>query len=404
MLTIRRLVVLAAVLGLVALPACSATPDGIELTAYFDKAVSLYEKGDVKILGLSSGKVTEVEVVETRVRVKVRLNEGTKVPADVRATIVPLSLIGERYVQLFPAWTTGEPEAQDGAVIPLERTSIPVEPDEALAALKKFLDTLDPNATGRLVKNLAADLDGNGQRLNDALGQFAQLTATLADKDEQLGRLIENFDKFTATLRTRESQLGKVMDQFAVTTSLLADERETIAKLVKALAQTSSSGLDLISEHGGPLNQDVQTLTEALITVNTNLDHLRAFLSAMPMTIAGPNLDGDQGLIAAYDPTFKHIDLRQATTPTLALLLQALGLPIEGICLPIDVECEPSPLPLSLNPSAISTTPGVVEMRPVDAMVGLLSSESAVQAAASPKPAKASAPARAARWFSEVLG
>lgn len=401
---LRRLAVLVVLLGVVALPACSQSPKGIELTAYFDKAVSLYEKGDVKILGLSSGKVTEVQVVDTKVRVKMRLNEGTRVPDDVQATIVPLSLIGERYVQLFPAWTHGEPEAKNGAVIPLERTSIPVEPDEALAALKKFLDTLDPNATGRLVKNLAADLKGNGQLLNDALGQFAELTATLADKDEQLGHLIENFDKFTATLRTRESQLGKVMDQFAVTTGLLADERDTIAKLVKALAQTSSAGLDLISEHGGALNTDVQTLTDTLLVVNENLAHVRDFLSATPMLVAGANLDGQQGLVSSFDPAFKHIDLRQATTPTLALLLNALGLPSEGICLPLDVECEESPLPISAsNPASVKAGPG-----PVGAMVGLLSAEpsaSSAGAAAAPAPAKKqNSMARAAKWFAEVFG
>ena len=411
---LRRLAALVVVLGLAALPACSSTPSGIELTAYFDKAVSLYEKGDVKILGLSSGKVTEVQVIDTRVRVKMRLNEGTRVPEDVQATIVPLSLIGERYVQLFPAWTTGEPEAKSGTVIPLERTSIPVEPDEALAALKKFLDTLDPNATGRLVRNLAADLKGNGQLLNDALGQFAQLSATLADKDEQLGRLIENFDKFTATLRTREAQLGKVMDQFAVTTGLLADERDTIAKLVKALAQTSSSGLDLISEHGGALNADVQTLTDTLLVVNQNLQHVRDFLSATPMLIAGRNLDGEQGLISSFDPNFKHIDLRQSTTPTLALLFAALGLPSDAVCIPIDVECEESPIPVSAanpaaaNPSAISTTPGVVEIanrRPVDAVVGLLASEGTASSADTYYVVRKGNPfTRAARWFAEVLG
>ncbi|HEV7886567.1 MAG TPA: MCE family protein, partial [Acidimicrobiales bacterium] len=259
---LRRAFVLVAVAAtaVTTLPACSSAR-GYEVTAYFDKAVSLYPKGDVKILGLSSGKITSVKVLGTQVRVRMRINEGTPLPQDVRATIVPLSLIGERYVQLFPPWTAGEPQAPAGTVIPLERTTIPVEPDEALAALKKFLDTLDPNATGRLVKNLAQDLKGNGQTLNDALGQFAQLTTTLADKDEQLAHLIENFDQFTATLRTREGQLGKVLDQFAATTGLLAQERETIARVVKGLAQVSSAGLDLVSEHAGALNTDVQTLT-----------------------------------------------------------------------------------------------------------------------------------------------
>jgi len=420
----RRLVLVVVAAGLLALPACADAPKGIKLTAYFPKAVSLYEQGDVKILGLSSGKVTDVEVVDTRVKVEIQLNEGTKVPEDVQATIVPLSLIGERYVQLFPAWTNGEPEAKSGTVIPLERTSIPVEPDEALAALKKFLDTLDPNATGRLVKNLAADLKGNGQSLNDALAEFSELTATLAEKDQQLVGLIENFDTFTATLRTRESQLGRTMDQFAVTTKLLADERDEISQLIKALAQTSSAGLDLISEHGGALNADVQTLTETLKTVHANIEPVRQLLDAAPMMVAGRNLDGEQGLLRSYDPTFKHIDLRNAAAPTVALLLQALGFPVESVCLPIDVECEPSALPLA-TPSAAatptpvrqSTAPAAVDYRessPIVAVVGLLGSEGTAEgddaAAAMPAASKRGDGGvlgglrRAARWLTGAFG
>jgi virulence factor Mce-like protein len=343
MLTMLRRAVpfVTATMLLFGLPACSSSGNGYEITAYFDKTVSLYPQGDVKILGLSSGKISDVKVVDTRVRVKMRINQDTPLPADVQATIVPLSLIGERYVQLFPAWTDGEPRAAPGTVIPLERTTVPVEPDEALAALKKFLDTLDPNATGRLVRNLAQDLKGNGQTLNDALGQFAQLSTTLSEKDEQIAHLIENFDKFTATLRTRESQLGNVLDKFAVTTHLLAEERDTIARLVKGLAVVSSSGLDLVSEHAGALNTDVQTLTGLLQSVNTNFEDVRRLLTSTPQLVAGVNLDGQQGLAAAYDPTFKHIDLRQSTTPTLALLLDALGLNLGvlPVCLPIDVNC-----------------------------------------------------------------
>ena len=396
---LRRALLVAVAVGLAALPACSPGGAGYEVTAYFDKAVSLYDQGDVKILGLSAGKVKEVKVLGTQVRVKMRMNEGVALPADVKATIVPLSLIGERYVQLFPAWTSGQPKAPPGTVIPLERTTIPVEPDQALAALKKFLDTLDPNATGRLVKNLADDLKGNGQSLNDALGEFAQLSTTLADKDQQLAHLIDNFDRFTATLRTREGQLGKVMDQFAETTKLLADERETVARLVKGLAQVSLSGLDLVGEHAVNLNADVEHLTRLLESVNTNFEEVRAFLTATPMLVAGPNLDGQQGLVSSYDPTFKHIDLRQATTPTLALLLQALGIPVaDGFCLPLDVACEQNPAPLAAPTSAKSTAPPAVaglglrsqgDLRlardsedygkkgPVDAIVGLLGSPAA---------------------------
>ena len=347
---LRRALGIAVVVGAAVLPACSSGGGGgYQVTAYFDKAVSLYEASDVKVLGLSAGTVDDIEVEGTRVRVRMTINADQPLPADVQATIVPFSLIGERYVQLFPAWTPGRPKAEPGIVIPTERTTIPTEPDEALAALKKLLDSLDPNATGRLVTNLADDLKGNGQGINDALRGLAELTSTLAAKDGELVGIIENFDRFAATLRSRERQLGQVMDQFASATGLLAEERENIAKLVDSLSRLSADGLDLVNEHGSRLDRDLTVLTRVLQSVRANLDAVGVLLDSGPTLIAGHDLEGtEDGLIAAWDPTFHHLDLRNVAEPTLAQLLDSIGFgPVEGVCVPLDVDCEVVPGPAS---------------------------------------------------------
>src|SRR5439155_9761631 len=96
--------------------------------------------------------------------------------------------------------------APDGMGIDESNTIVPVEPDEALAALKRFLDSLEPNGLGRLINNAGDDLQGQGATLNHALDQVSQLVSTFAEKDTQLADIVDNFDKFTATLSTREQQ------------------------------------------------------------------------------------------------------------------------------------------------------------------------------------------------------
>ena len=333
--------------------------DGYRVTAYFDKAVSLYRQSSVKVLGLPAGRVTSIKVVGEKVEVRLRLNEDVPIPRDVRAMIVPLSLIGERYVQLFPAWTHGQPRARDGAVIPLERTSIPVEPDEALAAIKELFDTLDPNATGRLVKNLGEDLGGTGPDLNGALKGLGELTAAVADRDDQLLGIIDHFDRLSATLRTREVALGKVMDGFAQATGLLAEERRTIESLVKNLASVATTGLDLTSEHAAKLDRDLSILTRLLQSVNVNIDGVRNLLDSAPLLVAGPDLDGTRGLAGAWDPDFHHLDLRNSASPTVAQLFEALGIPVNVVCVPIDVQCVPQTTSTSAaaGPASVGAEP-----------------------------------------------
>ena len=327
-----------------------AGADTRKVTAYFSSAISVYSSGSVKVLGLSSGKVTKVEAQGSRVMVEMDMDGDVPLPEGVQATIVPSSLIGERYIQLFPAWTEGTPKAPTDLVIPVERTSVPVEPDEALAALKRLLDGLDPDATGRLVKNLAEDLDGQGQNLSSALVGLSRLTRTLADKDEQIAGILDNVDRLTTTLRTREAQLASVIDSFARTASLLAQERQQLQQLLKGLGNVSVDAYELIRSNRASLQDDLDTISRLLVSVSANLDSIKTLLETGPVLVAGRDLDGrTEGLLAAYDPTYHLIDLRTSLSPlasnAIGRILAILGLPATTICLPIDVTCAPTGAP-----------------------------------------------------------
>ncbi|HEX2849435.1 MAG TPA: MCE family protein [Acidimicrobiales bacterium] len=362
----------ALVLGCAPLGACGRGGGTYRMTAYFDRAVSLYAGSDVRVLGLPAGKITSVRADGTKVRVDMAIRTDVPVPADAKAMIVPLSLIGERYVQLFPAWTDGTPKAKPGMVIPLDRTGIPVEPDEALAALKRFLDALDPNATGRLVKNLADDMKGNGKALNDAISGLSQLSQTFAEKDQQLASIVDHFDRFTATMATREQQLGKVLDGFATTAQVLAQERQDIEKLISSLASLSTNALDLVSEHRAKLQKDLDVLTQTLQAVIANLDSVRELLDAAPLQVAGANLDGKgSGLINAYDPYYHRIDLRDALSPVVSDLLATIG--VNGIvaCVPVGTVCPPGGVALPALPASASTGPTTAAGSTTEAGAGI---------------------------------
>lgn len=363
------LVVIAAVAG-----GCSALPGGggsYTVTVYFPRAVSLYESSQVKVLGLPAGSVREIEAERERIRVELAIDDDVPVPADAQAVIVPQSLIGERYVQLYPAWTRGEERMEDGAVIPLERAGVPVEPDEALAALKEFLDTLDPDGAGRLVENAADTLEGNGARLGDAVTGLADLQETLASEDDSLVRIVEHLDSFTATLVQREGELGEVMDLFAETTGALAAERRSIEALVEGLADASTTGLDLVSKNAVQLREDLTRLTKVIRTVEANLGAVDDLFAS------GDDFAG--GLEDAYNAELNRIDLRASFSPLVTETLDLVpGLP-PAICLPIDVQCDPAPA----NPGAVSgrSTPGAVEAdvrgsrTAADVVLGLLRPE-----------------------------
>jgi ABC-type transporter Mla subunit MlaD len=268
----------------------------------------------------------------------------------------------------------------------MERTEVPVEPDEALAALKKFLDSLDPSATGRLVQNAADDLKGSGQSFNDAVANLSTLVGTLADKDQQLAHIIENFDQFTGVLRTRETELGHVMDSFANLANLLAEERKAIESTVRNLGSVSTDAFDLLSLNRAGLDKDLTQLTRLLQAVRVNIDSVEQVLDSGPLLV--------KGLHNAYAPQFHRIDLRTQISPTVAQLLGNIGLGFT-VCLPIDVGCTPSgsstaaapaKAPAAASPGPAPAPPAAPAALQAPAAAGAAPSTTTTSAAPPPNP------------------
>jgi virulence factor Mce-like protein len=343
-----------------------------KVTAYFPRAVSVFKSSDVRVLGLGAGTVTGVEIEGDRVKVTMSIKDDIPIPNDVHAQLVPQSLIGERYVELSPAFVQGDHAAKDGHVIEEEDTITPVEPDEALAAVKRFLDSLDPNGLGKLVDNLESDLDGNGQAFNDMLASLSDVVSTFAEKDEALGRIVDSFDRLTATLTTREQQLGQVIDAFGTATQVLADERQSIEHLVQGLAEVSQNGLQLVSEHATDLRADIQTLTDAAATIDANLSSIDQLLDSGPLLA--------KGLVNAFDPASRSINLRNNFSPLvteiLGLLTGPLGIP--SMCLQTLGACGGT----AAGQSTTSATPATISAdSPIGSMLALLDSPTEVPAA-----------------------
>ncbi|HSP03408.1 MAG TPA: MCE family protein [Acidimicrobiales bacterium] len=351
--------------------------DTYEVVAYFPRAVSLYESGAVQVLGLPAGEVSDIEIQGDRVKVTLAVDSDIPLPADVRAAIAPQSLIGERRIQLFPPFQQGDQQAQDGHEIAIEDTVIPVEPDEALASLKEFLDALDPNGAGRLIDNAAASLDGQGQQLGSALDELSDLVGNIEDNDDAIISIAERFDDFTSTLLTRESQLAQVLDDFAVVADVLAEERGEIESLISGLANLSGDGLDLVSEHAVRLRTDVQILQRLTESIEQNLGGVDALIEGGSQQI--------DGFIDAYNPVSRSLNLRNNFSPlveeALAPIFESVGIPFP--CLPVDVNCASGDLlPLDGERDGAVEADLPAPTTPIDDVLDLLGSPTVAPVAA----------------------
>lgn len=359
-MSVRRLLAIALVATAIAggLSACgSGGSGGAEITARFSRAVALYEGADVLVMGIAVGEVERIDIDGGGIDVTMRIDEEVPLPADATAAIVPNSLIGERTVVLGPAWREGDGRLENGDEIPVERTIIPVEPDEALESVTELLQSLDPRSVRRLIDEGANALDGNGASLGEALGELSQLIPYLAEQDDELLSLADDVGTLADVIRARDTQVGKLLRDFAVVSDALAEERQSIARFLRSLTSLTLQGEALLTEYRTELPEDMDTLASVALTVQANAGSVKQLLLSMR--------EFQLGTIEAYDPETGSMRARVYTSQTLispiAEILLALGVPPPGSGPNPPVPLPPLPLP---DPGDVLTPPTILPVLP----------------------------------------
>lgn len=250
-----------------------------EVVAEFARAFNLFPGSDVRVLGLTVGRVVDVTAPEGSavVRARLRIDDGIALPVGVRAHVVQGSLLGERFVELEPAHTGG-PVLASGATIPVERTSVPAEFDEILESLNDVLAAVPPDELGRLVRNTAALVEGRGAQLGRTLDDVAVAVAALHEADADLVALITELADLNATLATRTGGMERLLDDYASLLALLADERATIDAALGEVAGTVLELRRITEEHAGRLDETVEGVTRVGRTLSRNLDAIHLTL------------------------------------------------------------------------------------------------------------------------------
>lgn len=247
-----------------------------EVTAHFDRAVGLYPGSKVRVIGIDVGQVTNVEPEGDQVAVTMAIDEDQSLPADASATIVPLSLLGERYIQIGPAYTDG-PKLEKGAEI--TDTRVPAEFDELLRGLEDLTGAIDPDAASDLVTEMATLLDGQGEEINSLLEEGSGAVEIVADKADEIGDIVESLAGLSNALRDRTGSVQELIRNYNLLAEVLVANRNDLDATITQLDRAVVALTGLLERHGGDLPDDVDVLAQVGSTLEVNIDRLQSTLS-----------------------------------------------------------------------------------------------------------------------------
>lgn len=195
--------------------------DRFELRAVVKSTNQLDEGSDVRIAGISVGRVAGIEPGpgDTAVLTLQIEDESVPVRADARLKIEPrLALEGNYFVNVIPG-SADAPELRSGATIPVERTSGPVQLDQVINTFSRPTRDAFAGAVGELA-------DGLGAPAGSTASGHAGLRRAFRELDRSLGSV-------TAVARAaqgrRPGDLGRAVGSTGAVTEQLAADRRALA-------------------------------------------------------------------------------------------------------------------------------------------------------------------------------
>ena len=237
-------------------------PKGYRFTVAFSQGSQLAQEADVRISGVSVGKVKSISVSpDGRSAAVIQMdNRYAPVPRDTRAILRQKTLLGETYVELTPGMKRPGNMLADGATLPETQVVPAVQLDQILRAF----DPPTRQAFQQWMQTLAQGVRGRGMDISDALGNlgpFARDADTLAmvlnaqapevqrlvsntgdvfnalsERDHQLSSLITSSNTVFATTAARNTQIA---DTFRILPTFEQEARKTVDRLAAFSVNTN---------------------------------------------------------------------------------------------------------------------------------------------------------------------
>ncbi len=305
----KKLIVPGIVVVLVAAAALTlfGGEDRKTLTALFPRAISVYEGSDVRVLGVPVGTVDSVTPSGTDVVVTMSYESDVKIPVDAEAVIISPSVVGDRYIQLTPAYDGGEVLADD-ATLEADRTAVPLELDQIYENLDKLNVALGPRGANRngalsdLLEVTAENFGGQGEQLNQTIHDFGQFSETLSDNREELFSSARALQGFISTLAENDATVRRFNQSLSDLSGVLEGEREELAAALENLSVALTQVSSFVRENREVLGQNIKGLnrvSKVLVKQRAAIDEI---LDAAPTAL--------NNLALTYNPQAGTLDTR----------------------------------------------------------------------------------------------
>lgn len=264
------------------------------VVGYFDNSNGLFVGDNVIVLGVTVGRIDNIEPQPAGAKISFWIDDKYKVPAAAKAVILSPKLITSRAIQLTPAYTGGA-VLDDGAVIPNERTAVPVEFDDFRVQLQKLTDSLQPthpggvSPMGQLINTTADNLRGQGTDIRDTIIRLSQAVSTLGDHSTDIFATAKNLSTLVSALHDSADLMRHLNTNLSTVTALLANDPDEVARAVTDLNTAINEVTGFVTDNREALGAGTDKLASITTALTESIGDVEQTLHVLPNVISNVN-------------------------------------------------------------------------------------------------------------------
>jgi phospholipid/cholesterol/gamma-HCH transport system substrate-binding protein len=319
------------------------------VTVLMPSAGGLYSGADVTYRGVTVGTVTALNLSASQVAVKIGIDPGERIPNNGPVYVKQLSALGEQYLDLQPASTTG-PDLGSGSVITASRVVLPVPIGTALIDLGALLRSLNPQSLQTVESFLSSAFVGTGPDLRTIIVTGQQLFDALVAAQPETVNLVVDGKTDLHTLQETDGDLQTFSAGLASLTGQLKSSNSDLQALIRNSQFAEEQLNPFLVANSASIAQAIASLaTDAHVSDEYN-PQVRAIFQLLPI------VSDDLAAVAGGGVIHGVLDLNTADNVCPYIIGAQMPGPTQPVAsAPLDNNCQTT-APDMLARGASSTT------------------------------------------------
>lgn len=235
------------------LPGSKVRGDVYQVQAVFDQALNLAQGAQVRVNGVSVGRVRSVEAKNYQALVTMDILAGTEIPDDSTARLRYDTPLGELIIQVTPGGSARD--LADGDQFQLEKSTTAPTVEDSLSAASTLINGGRLGELQTIAEELNATLGGREENIRHSTEQVSQFLADANASTGDLTRTLQALRDVSVVLDSERGTIREALDDIGPAAETLGENTDEVVTLLKRAERLARTGQRIVNEVDDPLLQ-----------------------------------------------------------------------------------------------------------------------------------------------------